>query len=523
MRKVATILNTVFYCWQSDRPNGNNRTLIEEAIKTAIESCSDLGLNLQLDKDTTNEPGTPDIANTILRKIDTAYLFICDVTIINDMPDDPNRDDETRLPRKVPNPNVILELGYAARAIGWERIICAYNTEFGTVEDLPFDLRFRRPLQYGFSGKSKSDVRKQLATAIENTIRWIKEKEDTGDLVASRNAVSLRVGLFDYDKRHVLPVFRPLTAYDFGGYKKVWKIFQNDAAKLITDIQNIHLERTIEPANESEDDPFNPRSIMSVIHSIFDPYTVVLKPEETGKISDWICKNLDTVLDDAFFSLGNLKGQTQHDMSIVYSGTDDELKKHEILLKLQSIILKEEIYCEFLKTFERMVFVPLAIENIGSISDSDITVLIKTECEVISPSRTLIAPDIDGLQGVIQGYGFVKDTLGIDDIDIIKHEPDREIIMPRMKPINLSPFSRDEPFDEIDYERELQSRVATPTIIGSTYTTEFVFENLRAKEMLWSRKMLVLRPEEYPVSINYFIRSQKSDGTITGAIRIECT
>ena len=71
---------------------------------------------------------------------------------------------------KTPNPNVLLELGFAASVIGWDNIICVYNTAFGIVEDLPFDLKFRRPLLYQYSEnneKDKDSLIKQLEAAIK--------------------------------------------------------------------------------------------------------------------------------------------------------------------------------------------------------------------------------------------------------------------------------------------------------------------------------------------------------------------
>ena len=59
---------------------------------------------LRVDQDTDKVAGWPDIAATILAKIECCELFIADLTPING----PNP--ESRL---TPNPNVLLELGYA--------------------------------------------------------------------------------------------------------------------------------------------------------------------------------------------------------------------------------------------------------------------------------------------------------------------------------------------------------------------------------------------------------------------------
>ena len=68
------------------------------------------------------------------RKSIHARCFVADVSIVTPA-------GATRL---IPNPNVLLELGYASKAIGWERIVMVANTAFGQPEELPFDLRKRR-------------------------------------------------------------------------------------------------------------------------------------------------------------------------------------------------------------------------------------------------------------------------------------------------------------------------------------------------------------------------------------------
>ena len=158
---------TIFYSWQSDLPNSTNRGFIEECIKKAIKKIKNrLDIDFTLDKDTSGEPGNPEIANTIISKIDNCKIFIADISIINS--------DSTQ--RKVPNPNVIFELGYAAKSLGWEKIICLYNLDYGIYEDLPFDLKFRRPIAYNLKNKNKAEVRTQIVNLIVNNVVSLFEK-----------------------------------------------------------------------------------------------------------------------------------------------------------------------------------------------------------------------------------------------------------------------------------------------------------------------------------------------------------
>jgi hypothetical protein len=137
--------------------------LIEICIKNAIRQSRQtkpFSLNISVDKATRDVSGTPDITDSIFIKINKCNAFIADISIING-------DYEKK---KTPNPNVLLELGYAARTLGWERIICICNIDFGDLNELPFDLRNRRIIKYSLTGKDKNIVKNDLSSEIYNSI-----------------------------------------------------------------------------------------------------------------------------------------------------------------------------------------------------------------------------------------------------------------------------------------------------------------------------------------------------------------
>ena len=104
---------------------------MKKAIRQ-LNGAPDTDLLIRLDSDTQGIPGSPDIAQAIFDKIDTCQVFVCDISIIN----------AESSGRKTPNPNVLIELGYAVKRLSWDRIICVFNEISGKVpDDLPFDLR----------------------------------------------------------------------------------------------------------------------------------------------------------------------------------------------------------------------------------------------------------------------------------------------------------------------------------------------------------------------------------------------
>ena len=157
----------VFYSWQADLPNATNRTFIEKALESAVQSIrrdSTIKVEAVIDRDTAGVAGSPDIVRTIFEKIDRSDVLVCDVSIITS--------EDTR---PIPNPNVLIELGYAIKALGWERILMVMNTAFGGPEKLPFDLRTRRCLTYHTTAETenRASERKKLQSLLEGYLRGV--------------------------------------------------------------------------------------------------------------------------------------------------------------------------------------------------------------------------------------------------------------------------------------------------------------------------------------------------------------
>ncbi len=155
---------TVFYSWQSDLAGARNRSLIEDCLKRAIRSIGrdeDAWVEPVLDRDTVNLAGAPDIAHSIFAKIELSDAFVADVSIISV--------GETR---PTPNPNVLIELGYAVAKLGWDKIILVQNSVYGGPEMLPFDLRGRRIVAYEFGEQTnRAEVRGLLQGRLEAGLR----------------------------------------------------------------------------------------------------------------------------------------------------------------------------------------------------------------------------------------------------------------------------------------------------------------------------------------------------------------
>jgi hypothetical protein len=134
--------STIFYAWQSDSDEKVNRYFIRDALKAAITSLSrdeKVEEAPRLDHDTKDVPGSPSIVEAILSKITQASVFVADVTLVAKTLDN----------TLVPNPNVMLELGYAVAKLTDRQVLTVMNEASGHPTLLPFDLAHRRwPITY---------------------------------------------------------------------------------------------------------------------------------------------------------------------------------------------------------------------------------------------------------------------------------------------------------------------------------------------------------------------------------------
>jgi len=154
----------IFYSWQSDSDSLTNKNFIEECLK---EVFSEVNLTtdfsdrsegeIEIDKDTLNVSGFPEMIPTIMGKINEADGFVADLTFVAHV----DR-------KKIPNPNVMFELGYAIYCLGSARVIPVMNTYYGNPDDLPFDIRHRRwPIQYYLAPNPQTVDREQAKESLK--------------------------------------------------------------------------------------------------------------------------------------------------------------------------------------------------------------------------------------------------------------------------------------------------------------------------------------------------------------------
>lgn len=210
----------IFYSWQSDLPAKSNRYFIQNALGKAIKALKreKVDLEVELDRDTKDLPGSPNIIHAILAKISESKVFVADISLINS--------NSSESSRKTSNPNVLFELGYAVAKLGWSQVILVFNSYSGDLSDLPFDIKQQRVLSYHFDGEEdKNEKLSGLCESLKVAINFCLDWQP----VATTSLIKKEVKelQFNRDTQLLMKLLQTLhtkTVDDFFHYAKIAKV-----------------------------------------------------------------------------------------------------------------------------------------------------------------------------------------------------------------------------------------------------------------------------------------------------------
>jgi hypothetical protein len=203
--------NTVFFAWQLDTPSEQNKAFIWIALIDAIQATNPSAhpeLSPRPEADTQGVPGTPNIVETIFNRIRACSVFVADISFVGSTPRG----------KKTPNPNVLIELGFAARSVGWNRTILILNSAFGDAKDLPFDiLQHRWPIEYRLTEHTQV-WDKRYATLSETLAAALADCAQHDLARAAAMADALDTSCLDFIAQHEHHEFieMPLPATNMG-------------------------------------------------------------------------------------------------------------------------------------------------------------------------------------------------------------------------------------------------------------------------------------------------------------------
>ena len=533
---------TIFYSWQSDLSGSETRNIIQDAIKDAVKLLRDT-VDIEADRDTKGEYGSPDIAQTIFSKIDDCDIFIADVSAVCQY--ETTDKDGNKKVKYMPNPNVMLELGYATHVVGWENVICVLNADYGAPEDMPFDIASRRLTPFSTKdGKSKGEIKRYIKGVIQDTVENLLEN---GKRVKTGFS-DLRMGC--YVDGTISKFLYPIEISKSAAFVKHREQIIEECLQLIEQIKSIKITDPSELLSEAEEKNTNAEknieetsiirkdgSVLTPIKNpltlnIFKLQTVVIKDDDKKSIIN-LCKDylgIDISDEIEFFNIGNLERKNDLLSSYTYEGTEEEELKYDKIMELEYKLYRIQMMDWYVTTFDGMFFIPLAIENASAVYDEDIDIHIKiqeNDAEIIYPSKKLINPDMQGSEGVIFEEGILRELLLMVETSDISYDSDisysiADSLVGNQKSIgayfDTGGINGNPRYDEEDYEREISKYIAMPNS-DSKSEFEFTISSLRPKEKKWLGPALLIKPLKDSFDIKYSIKSKHSDGNLSGIVQ----
>lgn len=500
----------VFYSWQSDLIGKDTRNFIGEVIKNAVKFLSNT-VTVIPDRDTQGELGSPNIETTIFQKIDECDLFIADLSIVCEY------EDSSGNKKYAPNPNVLIELGYAVKVLSWERVICFVNTDYGKETELPFDLNHHRVTGYSLHDNEKSEVKKALRDIISTTVINLMEN---GPRIKKGFAGHIVGSYFPIDKN----VKKEVAAVKIQSLPFV-ENYKNELLNKARTILESAVSKVIQPIEEDAYNKFGEGFNLNILNW----QKVIIKEEDEKCLKEDAKKYLDMELEDSFFELGDLerRAMVAIGMSTEYRGSDEAQEKYDQINKVMGIFGQIQIFEEYLKTFSGMIAIPLAIWNNTTVTDADINVsiIIDRECaNVVEPDENMINAEIRDIAGLVYEQHFIEKLFelpedeNISKADLVQIKTNAEF-KEEFARTNYNPlFGYKGPdYDMDDYVDEIKKYIAQPRNKGGN-EFDFYIKKLRANEKNWFGKFIILNPKKEEIRISYKITSEKTAGNLEGEL-----
>ena len=517
----------IFYSWQSDLPGNKTKNFIRECIDDAIDLAQATeAIEAERDEATSGTTGSPNIVTTLFSKIDDCDLFVANLSLCYT--------EDQKKEKRSPNPNVLLELGYAVKTRGWDRVICLCNTDYG--DQYPFDVAHNRITAFSLEGKSRREVKNDISRIIFINIRDLRKQPPR----AKNGMATHIIGTYNYEKHIVEAYLTPIDIKSQEDYVLHNEELIDKASHLLVEIQeltkrvskNIKQNNVQSPTEMSTPDAVAHPPYAGVVRLLSESYKkseppIIWKDKEDDK--ERIKKWLNVEVADDFFELGGLKKITQLlDINTsTITGLDEEKEKYNKLQELSYNLLLLEVRSNYLKSFEGMCFIPIAIQNISALQDENIRVVIGVDAgEIIEPDEHLIWEEYEGIQSQIcrddeddEDVGVICELFnlkedGIIHVEDIPYDPSRYI--PKTPILTSHGFSQPDKTEE-DYKMELEEFIASTQERGSY---EFYIKSLRPNESKWLPFGLLIKPADNTVAISYQIHSTHSTGDLRGSLNL---
>ena len=256
-----------------------------------------------------------------------------------------------------------------------------------------------------------------------------------------------------------------------------------------------------------------------LLAALMAPHKAEMKDKEKEEIISKAKLLLNIDINPGLFYVGNLT--STHDIlkrTFELNGEDIEKKKHYLLWELSSEFIKYDLAQLFSGTFSEYILIPVEITNISAVTDDDITVQIRIDnssATILNPNQYARTNCSQALADCICSNKLIDIFFALPTDSTISKE--NEMFF---EPVRRSMWG-DYKYTSEDFQTSLERHFATATSTQDNQSIyEFQIKSLRPNETKWLNRIIVVKPLRSEFNIAYQMLSNKSDGTLSGIIKI---
>lgn len=187
-----------------------------------------------------------------------------------------------------------------------------------------------------------------------------------------------------------------------------------------------------------------------------------------------------------------------------------------MIIHLKYKLLVYETYLEFAENLNMCSLLPIVIKNVGEVFDKNITVRLFIDKESVKIYQASDYPIDDYLKARL-GMFFDEDNI---ISNIFKFTSDSNVLADRVN-FNSHIEWQKEIYDIEDFYKELKRYIAEIFYEDERhYIIEFDVKDIRANEIKFLDRIIILYPLEKDIELKYKIISDHSDGSNEGVLKI---
>lgn len=316
--------------------------------------------------------------------------------------------------------------------------------------------------------------------------------------------------------------------YEYYNYKNYTNKIKEECVNLINEISKIKLQtyerEQPKQISDTGNSLFNDSIDFKILalSNLFSSYAETDESEKDEIIRQIkLYFNID--IEPNFFFVGNLKEEKKMQIfgqySYDYHGTKEEKFKNEMINQLKYNLLVYETILKFVENLNMCSVLPIVIKNVGEVLDKNITVKLYIDKTSVKTYQVSDYPVDDYTKAAL--WMFCEEDNIISSI--FKFRSDSEVLAETKMNFNFRQPNiwGESKYNLDDFYNELKMYITEISHEDEDYyIIEFEIKDIRASEIKFLDRLILLYPLENDLELKYRIISDHSDGSNEGILKL---